>query len=188
MRLSCLSGQRSCHHVLWYHFLVYLVSVSFETPRLRSAQPLCHRYSSTNVHGCSDFYYVHFYQSNCTWPLLSPDTQCETNFIIIIIIIIITTTIRIGRSRNSLQWRHNERDGISNHLRLHCLLNRLFRCGPSKFRVTGLCEGSSTVTVELPAQTPVMRKMFPFDDVTLWSRNNSNSTKNTTTIVTIKWR
>ena len=27
----------------------------------------------------------------------------------------------------SLQWRHNERDGVSNHQRLGCLLNRLFR-------------------------------------------------------------
>ena len=26
-----------------------------------------------------------------------------------------------------LQWRHNERDGVSNHRRLDCLLNRLFR-------------------------------------------------------------
>ena len=25
---------------------------------------------------------------------------------------------------NSLQWRHNESDGVSNHLRLDCLLNR----------------------------------------------------------------
>ena len=27
----------------------------------------------------------------------------------------------------SLQWRHNERDGVSNHQRLDCLLNKLFR-------------------------------------------------------------
>ena len=26
----------------------------------------------------------------------------------------------------TLQWRYNERDGVSNHQRLHCLLNRLF--------------------------------------------------------------
>ena len=34
------------------------------------------------------------------------------------------------RHRNSLwlQWRHNERDGISNHRRLDGLHNRLFRC------------------------------------------------------------
>ena len=27
----------------------------------------------------------------------------------------------------ALQWRHNERDSVSNHRRLNCLLNRLFR-------------------------------------------------------------
>ena len=27
---------------------------------------------------------------------------------------------------NSLQWRHDERDGVSNHRRLDGLLNRLF--------------------------------------------------------------
>ena len=26
--------------------------------------------------------------------------------------------------RNTIQWRHNEREGISNHWRLDCLLNR----------------------------------------------------------------
>ena len=43
-----------------------------------------------------------------------------------------------------LQWRHNERNDISNHRRLHCLLNRLFRRRSkktSKLRVTGLCAG-----------------------------------------------
>ena len=27
----------------------------------------------------------------------------------------------------SLQWRHNERDGVSNHQPHDCLLNRLFK-------------------------------------------------------------
>ena len=45
----------------------------------------------------------------------------------------------------SIQWRHNERDSVSNHRRLDYLLNCLFRRSskkPSKLRVTGLCEGS----------------------------------------------
>ena len=44
------------------------------------------------------------------------------------------------------QWRHNERDGVSNHQPHDCLLNRLFRHiskKTSKLRVTGLCEGNS---------------------------------------------
>ena len=42
-----------------------------------------------------------------------------------------------------LQWRHNESDGVSNHRRHDCLLNRLFRRRSkktSKPRVTILCE------------------------------------------------
>ena len=47
---------------------------------------------------------------------------------------------------SSLQRYHNERDGISNHNRLDCLLNCLFRRisrKSRKLRVTGLCEGNS---------------------------------------------
>ena len=35
----------------------------------------------------------------------------------------------------------------------------------SRLRVTDLCAGYSPVTGEIPAQRPVTRKMFPFDDV-----------------------
>ena len=55
----------------------------------------------------------------------------------------------------SLQWRHNERDGVSNHQRLDCLLNRLFRRRSNKtsnLHVTGLCEGNSPVTGVFPTQ------------------------------------
>ena len=39
-----------------------------------------------------------------------------------------------GKSQESisLQCRHNERDGVSNHRRLDCLLNCLFRCRSKK--------------------------------------------------------
>ena len=53
----------------------------------------------------------------------------------------------------SIHWRHNERDGLSNHQPLECLLHRLFRCRSiktSKLRVTGLCEGNPPVTGGLP--------------------------------------
>ena len=51
--------------------------------------------------------------------------------------------------------RHNERDGVSNHRRLDCLLNRLLRRRLKKtlkLRVTGLCEGNSPVTGEFHTQ------------------------------------
>ena len=46
----------------------------------------------------------------------------------------------------SLQWRHNERDCVSNHQPRDCVLNRLFRHRSkktSRLRVTALCEGIS---------------------------------------------
>ena len=52
-------------------------------------------------------------------------------------------------------WRHNDRDGVSNHQPRDCLLNRLFRRRSkktSKLRVTGLCEGNSPMTGEFPTQ------------------------------------
>ena len=74
------------------------------------------------------------------------------------------------RSQCTLQWRHNERDVVSNNRRLDCLQSRSFRCiskKTSKLRVTGLCAGNSPVTGEFPAQRAVTRKMFLtlFDDV-----------------------
>ena len=54
----------------------------------------------------------------------------------------------------SLQWLHNERDGVSNHQPHDCLLRRLFRRRSkktSKIRVTGLCAGNSPGTGEFPA-------------------------------------
>ena len=56
---------------------------------------------------------------------------------------------------SSLQWRHNERDGVSNHQRLECLLNRLFRRRSKKtseLRFTGLSEGNPPVTGRFPSQ------------------------------------
>ena len=65
----------------------------------------------------------------------------------------------------TLQWRHNERDGVSNHQPHDCLLIGLVRCRlkkTSEFRVTGLCEGNSPVNS--PDKRPVTRKIIPFDD------------------------
>ena len=69
---------------------------------------------------------------------------------------------------NSLRWRHNGRDSVSNHQPHDGLLNRLFRRRSkktSKLRVTGLCAGNSPGPVNSPHKGPVTRKMFPFDDV-----------------------
>ena len=68
----------------------------------------------------------------------------------------------------SLQWHHNESDGVSNHQPQDCLLNRLFKRRSKKtwkLRVTGLCEGNSPETGEFPTQRASNAEMFPFDDV-----------------------
>ena len=68
----------------------------------------------------------------------------------------------------SLRWRHDGRDGISNHQHQDCLLSRLFRRRSkrtSKLRVTGLCVGIHRWPVNCPHKWPVTRKMVPFDDV-----------------------
>ena len=68
----------------------------------------------------------------------------------------------------TLQWRHNDHDCVSNHQPRGCLLNRLFRRRSkktSKLRVTGLRVGNSPGPVNSPHKGPVTRKMFPFDDV-----------------------
>ena len=67
-----------------------------------------------------------------------------------------------------LQWRHNDRDGVSNNQRPDCLLNRLFSRRPVKawkLRVTGLCEGNSPVTSEFPAQ-----RTSSAENVSIWWR------------------
>ena len=55
----------------------------------------------------------------------------------------------------TLQWRHNEHAGVSNHKPHDCLLNRLFMRRlkkTPKLRVTGLCVGNSPVTGEFRPQ------------------------------------
>ena len=70
----------------------------------------------------------------------------------------------------TLHWRHNERDGVSNHQPHDCLLNCLFRRRSkktSKFRVTGLCAGNSPVTGEFPA-----RIASNAENVSIWWRHH----------------
>ena len=72
----------------------------------------------------------------------------------------------------SLRWRQNGRDSVSNHQPGHCLLSLLFgrrSKKTSKLRVTGLCVGNSPGPVNSPHKGPVTRKMFPFDDVIMFS-------------------
>ena len=75
--------------------------------------------------------------------------------------------------RSSLQWRHNGRDGVSNHQPHDCLLNCLFSHRSkktSKPRATGLfLRGIHRWPMNSPHKGPVRRKMFPFDDVIMYT-------------------
>ena len=78
----------------------------------------------------------------------------------------------------SLQWRHNDQNSVSNHQRLHCLLNRFFghrSKKTSKLRVTGLCvRGIHRWPVNSPHKRPVTRKMLPFEDVIMFPSYHIN--------------
>ena len=72
----------------------------------------------------------------------------------------------------TIQWRHNERDGVSNHHPNHCLLNHLFgrrSKKTSKLRVTGLCAGNSSGTSEFPAQ-----RASYVENVSIWWRHHEH--------------
>ena len=72
--------------------------------------------------------------------------------------------------RYPLQWRHNERDTVSNRQRLGYLLNCLFMRRSKnawKLRVTGFVRGIHRWPVDSHHKGPVMLKMVPFDDVTI---------------------
>ena len=67
----------------------------------------------------------------------------------------VTSDDKIWLVRYTSQWRHNERDGVSNHQCVDGLFIRLFRSRSkktSKLRDTGLREGNSPGTVEFPPQ------------------------------------
>ena len=73
--------------------------------------------------------------------------------------LVICQTVQIVQLHYSLlwplQWPHNERDLVSNHRRLDCLLSRLIRHKSkktSKLHVTSLCEGNPPVTGGFPSQ------------------------------------
>ena len=72
--------------------------------------------------------------------------------------------------KTALQWRHNERNGVSNQRRLYCLLNCWFRRRSKKHQSPRLWPlwGELTGHRWIPrTKVPVTQKMFPFDDVTM---------------------
>ena len=65
----------------------------------------------------------------------------------------------------SLRWRHNGHDGVSDHQPRDCYPH--IRVKIKAPRQWPLC-WEFTGAGEFPAQMPVTRKMFPFDDAIMW--------------------
>ena len=64
-------------------------------------------------------------------------------------VIILGLCLCLSQRTQTLLWRHNGRDCVSNHQPHDCFLNRLFSSRSkktSKLRVTGLCAGNSPGT------------------------------------------
>ena len=79
-------------------------------------------------------------------------------------------------STSPLQWRHNERDGVSNHQPHDCLLKRLFGSRSKKtsnLRVTVFCAGNSPLTGEFPTQMASNG-----ENVSIWWRHHDPSYHN----------
>ena len=71
-----------------------------------------------------------------------------------------------------LQWRHNERDGVSNYQRIDSLFHRLFMDRKHQNSASlAFVGGIHRWRVNSPHKGPVTRKVFPFDDVIILSRN-----------------
>ena len=63
---------------------------------------------------------------------------------------------------STLQWRHNEHDGVPNHQRFDCLLDRLFR-RKWKLRVTGFYEGNPPATGDFSSHRAINA-----ENVSIW--------------------
>ena len=84
---------------------------------------------------------------------------------------------------SSLQWRHNEYNGVSNHRRFDYLFNRLFRLRSKKtpkLRATGLCEGNPPVTGGFPSQRKSNAENIPLALLNIvwpWKRHSKSPQK-----------
>ena len=78
----------------------------------------------------------------------------------------------------SLQWRHNERDVVSNHQRLDCFFNRFFSGVDQRKHQSStslvFVRAIHRSPVDSPHKGPVTWKMFSFHDVIIWSEEHNS--------------
>ena len=81
----------------------------------------------------------------------------------------LSLVIRFGSL--SLQWRHNERDDVSNHRRLDGCSTVCSDAGKKIQQSSAslaFCRGNERWPVDFPHKGPVTRKMFPLDKVIMY--------------------
>ena len=116
------------------------------------------------------------YVSNIPWfpatsdPALNPCIIGDAQIMLVIIVSPFWLNLIMPRSINLVAFRvtHNERDEVSNHRCLDCLLNRFFRCRSKKTSKTAslvFVRGVHKWPVNSPHKVPVTQKMLPFDDI-----------------------
>ena len=84
---------------------------------------------------------------------------------------------------STIQWRHNERHGVSYHQPLDCLLSCLFSHTLKKtvkLRVTGLGEGNPPVIGEFPSQ-----RTSNSENASIWWRHHASTTIGAINYVTL---
>ena len=106
---------------------------------------------------------------------------------------------KVNRNEVLLQWRYNERNGVSNHKPRDCLLNGLFRSRSKHYSSASLAfvRGIHRWPVNSPNKGPETRKMFPFDEVikhfltngvpVYWHKHVSLSCQHDTASMKVKW-
>ena len=162
-----------------------IISISAsQSLSLSLSLPLSHTHSHSHTHSLSDYLwinciniklpfhlpsFIHIYIKICNghvvWTFRAANILHR--YALVISAIFLSPNCMYHQT---LQWRHDERDGVSNHQPHHCLLKRLFRRRSkktSKLRVTGLCEGHSSVTGEFPAQ-----RASNAENVSIWWHQN----------------
>ena len=73
--------------------------------------------------------------------------------------------------KNTLQWRHNGHDSISNRQPRECLLSRLIGLRSKKTSKLAFVRGIHLRPGNSPHKGPGTRKMFPFDEVIMMIRS-----------------
>ena len=120
--------------------------------------------------------YLALNSGNTKFALFARSTETNTSALVLLICsagfpVGSWRSLSIMLSTFTLQCRHNEHKGVSNHQRFDCLLNRLFTRRSkltSKLRVTGLCEGNSPMAGKFPAQ-----RASNAENVSIWWRHHA---------------